>query len=246
MENTGLFTGKSDDYARFRPAYPAAAIDALRCRTSGEHLLDVGAGTGIFTRLLLPRFARVTALEPNPAMREKFNQLLPGIRCLDTTAEVTGLPDNSVDIITAAQAFHWFDAGKFKAEAMRILAPEGKTAIIWNTSLASDFTTARNKICQKYCPRFRAGHTGKHSPAEGDAFLRCRYFREVEVLTFDNPFAMDMEIFLGNMRSRSYALLPGDAAYEPFMAELRELFARHACNGIVTEPQETQIYLGKF
>jgi SAM-dependent methyltransferase len=246
MENTGLFTGKSDDYARFRPSYPAEAIDWLRSRTAGERLLDAGAGTGIFTQLLLKKFAHVTALEPNPAMREKFNQLLPGVPCLDTTAEATGLADASVDLITVAQAFHWLDGEKFKAEAMRILAPEGKTAIVWNTTLTSDFTAARNKICQKYCPRFRAGYAGKRSPAEGDDFLRHHYFKKVEVVSFDNPFFMDKECFEGNMRSRSYSLLPGDEGYEAFITELRELFTRYAQNGIVTEPQETQIFLGEF
>jgi SAM-dependent methyltransferase len=149
-------------------------------------------------------------------------------------------------LITAAQAFHWFDEEKFKKEAMRILRPGGKVAIIWNTSLDNDFTSERNCICRKYCPRFQRGYAGKRSPAEGDDFLRHNYFREVEVVAFDNPFVMDLECFEGNMRSRSYALLPGERAYKSFRDELRELFERHAVNGRVVEPQETQVFLGSF
>ena len=245
-DNTGLFSGKQDDYSRFRPSYPDAAIDFLRSRSAGGCVLDIGAGTGIFTKALLRCFKNVSAVEPNKDMREKFMQYLPGIYCSSGSGEATGMPENSVDLITVAQAFHWLDAELFKQEAVRILRPEGKTAIIWNTSQKNDFTAARDRICQKYCPRFGSGHAGKRSVSEGDTFLRYSYFRKVEVVSFANPFTMDLTVFEGNMRSRSYALLPTECGYEKFMAELRSLFASHAENGFVTEPQETQIYLGTF
>ena len=244
--NTKLFSGKSDDYSQFRPAYPDAAAVWLKARTVGGNVLDVGAGTGIFTQILLKHFAQVAALEPNGNMREKFQQFLPDIPCLAATGEDTGLPDSSFDLITVAQAFHWLDEDLFKKEAMRILRPNGKTAIVWNTSLPSDFTLERNRICQKYCPRFGTGYAGKRSVTEGDAFLRGKYFKNVEVVTFDNPFVMDKRIFEGNMRSRSYTLTPEDSNYCDFMQELQELFERHAVNGVVTELQAAQIYLGSF
>ena len=187
MNNRSLFTSKSDDYFRFRPSYPDAAIDWLRERCLGEDVVDIGAGTGIFTKEILKRFRNVSAVEPNGDMREKFKEFLPDIFCASTSAEETGAADHSVDLITAAQAFHWFDEEKFKKEAMRILRPGGKVAIIWNTSLDNDFTSERNCICRKYCPRFQRGYAGKRSPAEGDDFLRHNYFREVEVVAFDNP-----------------------------------------------------------
>ncbi len=246
IDNRELFTDKSDDYSQFRPSYPDAAVDWLKSKTAGETVLDVGAGTGIFTKVLLRHFKNVSALEPNYDMREKFLKLLPEIFCSAGSGEATNLPDNSVDLITVAQAFHWLDAQQFKYEAMRILRPCGKVAIIWNSSLQNDFTCERNRICQKYCPRFRSGHAGKRSAAEGDAFLRGSYFREVEVISFNNPFAMDLRTFEGNMRSRSYALTPADRDFGEFTAELRAVFERYAENGIVVEPQETQIYYGSF
>ena len=245
-ENTELFTRKSDDYSQFRPDYPDAAFEWLRSRVLGEKVLDIGAGTGIFTRQLLKYFSQVAAVEPNSDMREKFTAFLPEVNCLAATGENTGLPENSVDLITVAQAFHWLDAGLFKREAQRILRPAGQVAIVWNTSLKSDFTIARNRVCQKYCPRFRSGHAGKHTIEEGDAFLRNEFFREVEVVSFDNPFRMNLHVFEGNMRSRSYALTLQDVDYNPFMAELQEVFETFASNGEVVEPQETQIYLGSF
>lgn len=245
-DNRELFTAKAEDYARFRPSYPSAAIDWLRERSSGGAVADIGAGTGIFTKCLLRRFAPVYAVEPNAAMRAAFRRFLPGIPCLDGSGERTGLPDGSVELATVAQAFHWLDEELFKHEARRILRPNGQVAIIWNSCVKNEFTLARDEVCKKYCPRFRAGHAGKRSAAEGDAFLREVYFSEVEVVSFDNPFVMDLTAFLGNMRSRSYALAPGDAGFAGFEAELQKVFDRFGENGVVTERQLTEIYLGRF
>lgn len=246
MNNQGLFTGKSDDYSRFRSSYPEAALDWLRERCSGEQVLDIGAGTGIFTRLLLPRFKEVSALEPNADMRQKFHELLPEVPCFDGTGESTGMKENSADLITVAQAFHWLDEERFKAEAKRILRSHGKAAVIWNTSTKSDFTTARDSVCRKFCPRFKKGYAGKRPVHDGDDFLRHRYFREVEFAAFRNPFSMDLIVFEGNIRSRSYALASDHPDYAAFMSELRSVFEAYAENGVVTELQETQIYLGEF
>ena len=246
MNSKEVFTGKSDDYFRCRPSYPECAVDWLRERCRGNSVVDIGAGTGIFTQLLQHRFKKVTAVEPNSDMRKKFREHLPHIPCLDASGEATHIAEHSVSLITVAQAFHWLDEDKFKEESLRILEPGGKVAIIWNTCIKDDFSLARDSVCQKYCPRFRAGHAGKRSVEEGDAFLRYHYFRQVEVISFPNPFPMNKEIFEGNMRSRSYSLSPDDADYEKFAAGLNAVFEKYAVNGAVTELQETQIYLGKF
>lgn len=246
INNTELFSHKADDYAKFRPSYPDAAVGWLKSQISAESVVDIGAGTGIFTQVLLKYFTNVSAIEPNGQMREKFKNFLPDVLCLAASGEATGLADNSVDLITVAQAFHWLDAEKFKKEAMRILKPSGRTAIIWNTTLHSEFTEARNRVCQKYCPRFSAGYAGRKSVQAGDIFLREEFFRKTEVVSFNNPFTMDMRTFEGNMRSRSYALTPDDADYGKFTAELRAVFEKYAVDGLVTEPQETQIYFGSF
>ena len=246
MDNKELFTHKSEDYANFRPSYPDEALQFLREKCPGSHVADIGAGTGIFTKMLLKYFDSVTAVDPNGEMREKFRAFLPGVPCLAASGEDTTLPDASVDLITAAQAFHWLDEEKFKKEAIRILRPGGKTAIIWNSSVKNDFTIERDDICKKYCPRFRSGHAGKRSPAEGDAFLRHSYFKYVEFISFSNPFVMDRTGFEGNMRSRSYMPSPRERIYGKVMEELRALFEKYAVKGVVTEEMSTQIYLGSF
>ena len=246
MDNKELFTYKSEDYFRFRPSYPDAAVDFLYSQCPGGKVIDTGAGTGIFTKALQRRFQHITAVEPNAEMREKFQTFLPGIPCSAGSAEKSALPPCSADLITAAQAFHWFDEELFKAESVRILRPGGQVAIIWNSSLKNDFTEARDAVCRKLCPRFRSGHAGKRSPAEGDAFLRCSYFREVEFVSFPNPFEMNLETFEGNMRSRSYAPGPESAEFSIWAQELRAVFEKFSSKGTVTEPMETQIYLGKF
>lgn len=246
MDSKKLFIGKSEDYSSFRPSYPDAAISWLRERCSGERVVDIGAGTGIFTKALLRFFKDVTAVEPNDDMLSKFSEILPHIPIINGTGEATGLSDNSVDLITVAQAFHWLDEDKFKSEATRILSKGGKVAIIWNTSLENEFTKARDNICKKHCPRFRTGYAGKRSPAEGDTFLRFHYFRKVEVAAFSNPFTMSKEVFEGNMRSRSYFPIPSDQNYKEIIKELDQLFDIYATDGSVTEPLETQIFLGEF
>ena len=241
-----LFTGKAEDYARFRPSYPDQVLQFLKSRIPEGNILDVGAGTGIFTGLLSRGYKNVTALEPNKNMREKFMQNFPGIPCLEAAGESTPLPENSVDLITIAQAFHWLDEEKFKKEAGRILKNNGKAAVIWNNSIKDEFSAARDAISRKYCPSFRKGHAGKRTPEEGDDFLRHTYFRQVEVVSFANPFTMDLAAFQGNIRSRSYALTPDNREYPAYMKELETLFHKFACDGKVTEQLETQIFLGSF
>jgi SAM-dependent methyltransferase len=125
-------------YERGRPGYPAEAIDWLRVQLElrpGCTVLDVGAGTGKLTRELTAPGARVIAVEPVPGMREVLAQTVPDAEVLDGTAEALPVPDRSVDAITVAQAFHWFDTPRTLAEFHRALRPGGRFAVIWNRRL---------------------------------------------------------------------------------------------------------------
>ncbi|MBR2364428.1 MAG: class I SAM-dependent methyltransferase [Lentisphaeria bacterium] len=202
MDNKDLFTHKSTDYSLCRPSYPFVAVEWLREKVDGNTVLDIGAGTGIFTKVLLPYFTDVSAVEPNKEMRKEFSRILPFVSCSASSGEETGKAADSIDLITVAQAFHWLEEEKFKQEAQRILKKNGKVAIIWNTRIKTAFTEARDEVCRKYCPGFRTGHAGKRSAGEGDIFLResC-YFQNVEVKNFPNDFTMDKNVFEGIMRS---------------------------------------------
>ena len=129
------FSAAADAYERSRPDYPAAAIAQLIERLHlqpGRIVIDVGAGTGKLTRLLTPTGARVLALEPLPAMREKLGATSPDSEPLDGTAEAVPLPDSSVDAAVCAQAFHWFEQERALQEIHRVLRPDGWLVLIWN------------------------------------------------------------------------------------------------------------------
>ena len=246
IDNTELFSGKSNFYAASRPAYPAGAIEWLRNNTTAQSVADIGAGTGIFTELLLPHFQKVCAVEPNLDMFNKFREALPEVPIHLARGENTTLPPRSVELITIAQAFHWLDEELFKSEAMRILSPGGQVAIVWNNRTAEGIAPARDGICQKYCPRFSKGHAGKRSPAEGDHFLRYEYFKSVKYFSCPNYFYMDQEQFISNVRSRSYALTETDEKFDDFMNEINAVFSEFAVNGVVCEVYNTEIFLGMF
>ncbi len=136
---TARFSDRVADYVQYRPDYPAALLDWLQ-RECGVNknwrVADVGAGTGISSKMFLDAGYRVTAVEPNGPMRAAAEHWLQGYEyfdAIDGRADATGLPDASVDLVTVAQAFHWFDEEATRREFARILRPGGLAAIWWNS-----------------------------------------------------------------------------------------------------------------
>lgn len=121
----------ADVYERARPLYPDAAIDWL-LPAGARTVLDLGAGTGKLTRALAGRGLETIAVEPLAEMRTNLSWAVPDARILDGTAEAIPLEDDSVDLITVAQAWHWVDPERATAEAARVLRPGGTLALIWN------------------------------------------------------------------------------------------------------------------
>lgn len=129
------FERGADDYEAARPGYPPAVVDLLVAELGlgpGRRALDLAAGTGKLTRLLVPSGADLVAVEPVAAMRAELVARAPGVEALDGTAEALPLPDRSVDAAVAAQAFHWFDAPVALAELHRVLRPGGALGLVWN------------------------------------------------------------------------------------------------------------------
>ena len=125
----------ADVYERGRPGYPAAAVQRiveLLGLRPGTTVLDLAAGTGKLTRLLLPSGANVVAVEPLPEMRAELERRVPRVATLAGTAERIPLTDSYVDGVTVASAFHWFDAERSLTEIHRVLKPGGGLALIWN------------------------------------------------------------------------------------------------------------------
>jgi SAM-dependent methyltransferase len=135
------FGSAADVYERARPSYPADAVRwiAQRARLGrGKTVVDVGAGTGKLTRLLLSTHARVIAVEPVEGMRAMLQERVPGVEILRGVAEALPLPDRFADAVTAAQAFHWFDHGRALPELHRVLKPGGALVLVWNSRDMSD------------------------------------------------------------------------------------------------------------
>ncbi len=141
-------------YERGRPGYPADAVEWLRAELGlrpGRTVADVGAGTGKLTRELVPSGAEVLAIEPVPGMRVVLARVVPEARVLDGTAEAMPVADRSVDAITVAQAFHWFDVPRALVEFHRVLRRGGRFAAIWNSRLRDDpLHEAINRIIEPY------------------------------------------------------------------------------------------------
>ncbi len=139
---TERFSNRVADYVRYRPGYPPALLDWLHhdMGVPTETLVaDIGAGTGISTRLFLAAGHPVIAVEPNAAMRNAADAWLSPyhlrLKLVDGTAEATTLADDSVGLVSAAQAFHWFDMEAVRAEWRRILHPGGQALVFWNSRL---------------------------------------------------------------------------------------------------------------
>ena len=143
MDSTQRFSTRVEAYVKYRPGYPAAMLDFLARELAmgpESQVADIGAGTGILTALLAPRVARVWAVEPNDDMRAAAKRLLAqvgNIGWLHGSAEATGLPTGAMDLVTVAQAFHWFDRAAFRQECQRLLKPGGQVALIWNDRLTN-------------------------------------------------------------------------------------------------------------
>jgi SAM-dependent methyltransferase len=154
----GIFSPKVADYVSSRPDYPAALFETLEAscdlRPGSSVVADVGAGTGLLTEGLLRRGYSVVAIEPNAAMRQAADHFLLGFenyRSAEGSAERMPVESATVDLVTAAHAFHWFEVGAARAECLRVLRPGGKVALIWNDRSRPDrLHEALDKILDEY------------------------------------------------------------------------------------------------
>ena len=251
MQNsTERFSSRVENYIKYRPSYPAAVLELLSSRCglgAGSVVADVGSGTGILTELLLETGAAVFAVEPNRAMREAAERHLNDygrFRSIDGTAEATTLAQASVDLITASQAFHWFDAQKSRLELQRILRPEGWVALIWNERPveAVPLLDEYDALLRRYCPEYEKVTSMRADESKIREFLG----RRPETGVFANRQVFDYAGLEGRLMSSSYAPEPGDPQHEPLIAGLREIFDRHNRAGKVQFPYRTLVYFGQF
>jgi SAM-dependent methyltransferase len=251
MKSTERFSTRVEAYREHRPRYPREILDVLRrdCGlTSQTVVADVAAGTGLLAEVFLENGNRVVAVEPNAAMRAVCEELrcrFPRLLCFDGTAEATGLPENSMDMITVAQAMHWFKLDAARAEFARVLRPGGRCVVVYNhRRMRGDaFHEGYERILVEFGKDYRMVQ-GSHLAEERLA----EFFApsEMKRATLPNPRDLTLEGLRGLVLSASYMPQEGDAKYPAMMDAVDALFAGHARAGVKRMEYECAVCFGQI
>lgn len=245
------FSNRAADYARYRPGYPREVLDVLRtwCSLKPEHTIaDIGSGTGLLSKLFLENGNRVFGVEPNAEMRaagEEFLGSYDRFTSVAGSAEATTLPEESVDFVAAAQAFHWFDAVPTRREFRRILKPKGRVIILWNERLAEETPFLRDYevLLRRFGTDYRRVNESYPRAEQMLAFFGANEFTS-HVLP--NAQEFDFDGLCGRLRSSSYAPAPDHPQFRPMTEELKRVFAAYQANGVVRMEYRTRIYTGSL
>jgi SAM-dependent methyltransferase len=251
MKSTERFTSRVEEYRRFRPGYPAAIVDLLEKEcglTSAARVVDVAAGTGLLSEIFLDPGYAVEAVEPNEKMRsvcETLRERWPRLRCSDGTAEATGLPDASADLITVAQAMHWFDLARTRAEFVRVLRPEGWCAVMYNhRRMGGDrLHEGYEQILLDFGIDYLKVQRQHITPEKLAEFFAPSVAMEA---VFANAQRLTLEGLEGRIVSSSYMPQPGHGRYAEMRAAIEKLFAANQRDGVVTLQYDCAVCFGQL
>lgn len=246
MNNTTKFDGKGEVYAKARPKYADELFDYIKDTLQIPEksvFADIGSGTGIFSEQLLDNGYRVYAIEPNADMRKKAEEKLSADQdfiSVDGTDSNTTIPNQSVDCITTAQAFHWFNAQDFKKECRRILKPDGKVLIVYNTrDESAECNRALADLHRKYCPDFQGFSKGMNNEK------CCAFFDgKCDIFRADSSQAYDRQGYTNRILSSSYSLRESNDGFAEYIAEINRLFDVFSNDGTLIVPMYTVAYVG--
>ena len=251
MTNTiTRFSNRVANYVKYRPGYPPEVLDLFKTEmglTKESVLTDIGSGTGLSAKLFLEYGNTVYGVEPNAAMREAAERYLedfPNFISRDGTAENTTLHDASMDFVTAAQAFHWFDPEKTRNEFKRILRPGGYVALVWNERKlgATDFLREYEEFLQKHGTDYENVRHENIDQKELADFFQAEFKRS----TFQNIQIFDFAGLRGRVLSASYMPAEDDPRFPRLEKDLHGLFAKHAENGRIKVFYDTNIYYKQY
>lgn len=249
--NIEKFSEKAEIYNKYRKEYATECIeDILNSVETSKKLIiaDIGAGTGKLTEQFLKKGIKIIAVEPNKNMLnvakenlKEYNELL---ECKQELAENTTIKNNSIDIITVAQAFHWFDKIAFKKECDRILKANGIIAIMWNfIDYKQELENKIIKINKKYTNlTFNASEEEQRDKYITEFFGRDNFKLKI----YENNYEENKESFIGRQLSMSYALNENDENYNEYVNEFKKLFNEYNENGIIKTHNNTYCYIGKI
>lgn len=248
MTNIYKFNGMADDYSKYRPNYANESINYIinaASLTKSSVIADIGSGTGKFSKLLLDKGFYVFGVEPNDDMRQKAeNELIKNKNFISIagSSENTTLPNCSIDLITVAQAFHWFDIEKFLVECNRILKENGYVLVIYNKGdYSTEVINAISELSKRYCPKY----VGSSGGIENNPNIFNNFFDEYTIKVFENNYKLNMEQFIGLNFSASYAPKINEVNHELYLKSLVDLFLKYSEQGILNMPNNTICRLGK-
>lgn len=248
MDPVARFSNRAENYAKFRPGYPAEVIAILESDcglTAASSVADVGSGTGILSELFLSNGNTVFAIEPNAPMRQFAERNLKNFAkfvSIEASAEETTLETGSVDFITAAQAFHWFDREKAREEFARILKPGGWVVLIWNERQLDSTPFLRQY--EDFLLRYGTDYEEvRHEKVAGEI---AQFFapEAFQLKNLENFQHFDLESLKGRVLSASYMPEPDHPNFAAMLGELEAIFNAHKSDGIVSFEYETRVYYG--
>ena len=228
------FASVADAYERSRPGYPEDAVRWL-VGEEARDVVDLGAGTGKLTRVLVALGHRVTAVEPLPEMIARLVEAVPGVTAVEGGAESIPLPTASADVVTAAQAFHWFDHAPALREIARVLRPGGSLALVWNT----------RDDREPWVAQLSEEGIGRETVEDGDAAAPVEesgLFGAVERASFPHAQQLDRERLSDLVLSRSYCAVLTPEERAPVLARVERIFDEHAVDGFVELPYLTECF----
>jgi ubiquinone/menaquinone biosynthesis C-methylase UbiE len=245
------FSSRVDAYVAARPRYPQEIIPHLQSEiglTPQWTIADVGSGTGISCEMFLANGNSVIGVEPNAAMRAAAEKSLASSRhfqCVNGSAEATTLPDASIDLAVAAQAFHWFDIEKARCEFQRILRPSGHAALIWNVRKlgGSPFLDAYEGLLKEFSTDYMKIRHENIDDAARTRFFGTPHYRSA---VFPNHQHLDWDGLRARLLSSSYTPQPDDPRHEPMLARLRQIYDQHSGAGTVTIEYRTELFYGRL
>lgn len=251
MDPKERFTGRVENYTRYRPSYPLRILHELSVRIGlrpNDTVAEMGAGTGKFTELLLKHGNQVYAVEPNPQMREEAEKSFsynPNFMSIPGSAEETKIPDRSVAHVFAAQSFHWFNVSAAKAEFRRILKPNGCVILLWNIRDTADpFMNRIESLIARYSTDYDGVGLSKEKRVQ-----KIRQFFEphgFDSFSVENTVPHTFSETIGFLKSASYIPLEGTEAFEALQNEVKTLFDEIGEEGKADFIHRTQVFYGKI
>ena len=249
--HTDRFSGRVEAYLAYRPRFPRTILPFLRehgALPKGAVVADIGAGTGMLAEIFLEAGYRVIAVEPNAEMLEACRELAtqqPALEVVQGSAEVTTLPDASVDLIAVGRAMHWFDWPRAHREFQRILRPEGWVLVASNghSDSGAPVSNQLSGILRKWRTDSAEADTTRNFKERLQGFLDTSTWQQ---RTLHHDMTVNFPTLLGYAQSLSAIPRPRERGYDEMAAELRSVFDKYQRDGSLVTPLSSDLDLGRL